>query len=125
MILLDTNILVYILNGNRSVLKKVSSLDEEFSISVITYLEISLGRNKNNLTQDEMEEFLEAFPALPITKEVSEVLLRVLEKKSASLRKNPLPDLFIGATAVAHNIPLLTNNKKDFSGFPELSLIEI
>ena len=51
--------------------------------------------------------------SLPITPEISSVMLQLMAKYCLSNRLN-LPDALIAATALHHGLPLYTLNRKDF-----------
>ncbi len=125
MILLDTNILIYLLNSDTKTIDFLEKFDEEFAISVISYIEVMIGREKEGFSKDQMKEHLSSFSLLPITINEASNVLEALDNKKSSLRKVHLQDYFIGATAVANDIPLVTNNGKDFKVFSKLKLIEL
>ncbi len=54
------------------------------------------------------------------------VLLRwriLLEAGRKAGRTHPQPDLFLAATALEHNLTLVTRNTKDFTSIPDLKLL--
>ena len=56
---------------------------------------------------------------LPVTKEIAVKAgeLRAERRKTKALPKRLVADVIIAATAMVHNIPLLTANAKDFKKF--------
>ncbi len=50
------------------------------------------------------------------------VILKTIELRK--LKRIKLPDAIIAATALVHSLPLYTNNIRDFSGIPGLSLVD-
>lgn len=124
--LLDTNILIYRLknagNVNNNFLKNV---DEPMSISVISYGELIFGaqksarREQNLLTAYKIKEI---FPVLNITPNVMDVFGKI---KAAAVKYGRIiddMDLLIAATALAHNLTLVTHNTKHFENIMELKL---
>ncbi len=56
-----------------------------------------------------------------------EVLLRwriLLEAGRKAGRTHPQPDLFLAATALEHNLTLVTRNTRDFTSIPDLKLLD-
>lgn len=66
---------------------------------------------------------LASLSTLPITPAISHDMLRLMEAYCLSNRLN-LPDALIAATALHHNLPLYTLNRKDFRYIPNLHLYE-
>ena len=117
--LLDTNICVFFLRGKKSIEKQI--LDKGINncfISEITVAELLYGVecDEYNFSENSkrVNEFTHLFTILPITN----ALLKYAQQK-AVLRKNGSliddMDLFIGATAIANDMVLLTDNEKHFS----------
>ncbi len=108
-ILIDTNILIYILGGNSEImllLEKAASLH----ISAVVVAEVLAGTPENKL--EEVKEFLNEFEVLPVTQDVAELagIYRALNKRFK------VKDMLIAATAQVYNLTLFTANKKDFHG---------
>jgi predicted nucleic acid-binding protein len=111
-LLLDTNI---VLEHLRSGLLNQANPDVDFAVSVITVTELlrypGLGREELGI----IETFLSITRLIPIDSTIA--------RRAASIgktRKTKLPDLLIAATAIQHNIPLITKNVKDFIKIPKL-----
>ena len=60
---------------------------------------------------------LKGYSVLNITQEVSVKAAEFVEKFHIS-HGLQIPDALIGASAIVHGLPLLTNNKKDFRYLP-------
>lgn len=128
--LLDTCVLSEMirLNPNASVIKWISSCNEDqLFISVLTLGEIQKGISKlsNIKRKDVLQHWLdndltERFDGriLPITRETALTWGEVLGEAEAKGRTLPSIDGLIGATAIAHNLTVVTRNEKDltFSG---------
>ena len=78
-------------------------------------------RNKNEFMATKQELFSN-FHILPLTMEVSIHFRKILDALSHG-KDIHFADQLIAATALAHNVPLLTLNKKHFMGIKELELI--
>lgn len=113
MILVDTDVLVWYLRGNEKAFKIIGNL-ENFSISVVTYMELVQGmRNKKELNS--FRQALHAWSAtiLYISEEISAKAMFAVEQHFLS-HSMQLADVLIGSTAVAHGLPLLTGDDKHY-----------
>jgi len=115
--LIDTNVLIDAQMGRLSE-KGLNFLadviNEDFIISFITLIEY--------LGYKDISKSSEEFIALAETIEVDKAII----KNCIDLRKNhkiKLPDAIIAATALAHNLILMTSNEKDFIEIQNLSVI--
>lgn len=115
--LLDTNICIYYIKGRYNLDKKFDAIDEDLLfISEITLAELKFGI-ENSASPDKnravLQDFLSGVQILPIFDS-----LDIFAKEKARLRKSGTPvddfDLFIGASAVANDMVLVTNNAKHF-----------
>ena len=115
--LLDTNICIFFNKGVRGLREKLAVIGiSNCAISEITYTELLFGveksdhRYKNLLTLEQFMtdiEMLSIGPAIPVfAKEKAR-----LQLAGASIDNF---DLLIGATAIHHNMTLVTNNTRHF-----------
>lgn len=112
--LIDTNILIYYFNGSLSVPSKekiTDMLNEDFNISVISKMEFLGFRLFDSREKREAARFISFANVLPLSEAIVE---RTIQLKQAG--KIRLPDAIIGATALYHNLNLVTHNVKDFVG---------
>ena len=113
-ILLDTDVLIYILEkADKSFLEKIIR-EYDFYISVITYFEFLVGAYRTNKLF--LKDLLENnFFIIPITEEIADKGA----KMQAKLMEKGTPidprDIVIGATAIVERMPLCTFNLKHFS----------
>lgn len=111
--LLDTNICIYFIKGQYELNKKILETGEENCfISEITVAELKYGI-ENSKTKETMRKIVEAFiPKFPIIPIYNS--LDIYAKEKAKLRKHGLIiddfDILIGATAIANNMVMVTNN---------------
>ncbi|MDR0819774.1 MAG: PIN domain-containing protein, partial [Oscillospiraceae bacterium] len=116
--LLDTDTCVYFLNRNEKVAERIGELvDGDAAISIITLAELQFGAYNSERVEQNLKrvEFLaQSAPILPLNETVTDCYARI----KASLRKAGTPladfDILIGATAIANNLTLVTNNDKHF-----------
>ena len=113
MLIVDTDVLIWYLRGNEKAFKTIENF-ENFSLSVVTYMELVQGmRNKNELNS--LRQALHAWNVtiLYITEEISAKAMFAVEQHFLS-HSMQLADALIGSTAVAHGLPLLTGNDKHY-----------
>ena len=125
--LLDTNILIYILNQHPEVVfhKFNQVAADQVGMSIISYGELLFG-TENSLYQKKSKRLLEALaqqiPVLPLTT----IAGHHYGKIRASLKKTGNligpNDLWIAAHALSLNTILVTNNTKEFSRVPHLKV---
>jgi hypothetical protein len=103
-VIFDTNLLIYL---SKYALKPERILNQATAISIITKIEV-LGF-QNNDEYDLRLAMCSELNVIPLTDSIAE--------ETINLRKHyriKLPDAVIYATALVGNVPLLTNNFKDF-----------
>ena len=124
--LLDTDVVAGALKGRQeevSLIKGLSS--QELSISLITYGElyegIYYGRNPKDAERAFLQ-FLRGVNVLPLNK----LIMKQFAQIRGNLRRSGNiigdPDLLIAATAIYHNLVLITYNVRDFQRIPKLNL---
>ena len=119
--LIDTDVLIWYLRGNRRAKTALDDL-KEFSISCVTYMEIVQGlRNQNELRL--WKSYLKERPIrqILIDTEISAKAMYLMEEFSLS-HKLRMADALIAATASVYGLDLLTGNAADYKFLPGLSL---
>lgn len=117
--LVDSNVLIgYIFE--RFETKQLDELDEIFNksfyISIITKIEV-LGYVGNPEDDALLKDLVSSAVILGINDDVADQTIKLKQ-----IVKTKTPDAIIAATAVAHNMALLTNNISDFKRIPDLKL---
>lgn len=115
--LLDTNICIYFLKGRFGLVERIDNVGfQNLFISEITIAELKYGVEKSEHVEKNrviVNKMIDAFKLLRIYP-----ALIIYAKEKARLRKsgNTIDDLdlLIGATAIAANMTLVTNNEKHF-----------
>jgi predicted nucleic acid-binding protein len=93
-----------------------------FAISVITKYEIYSGATQNQLTfWSTVLEAINIIPLDEVSVDTAVIINSALKKKRKQI---DLADLFIAATAVAHDLPLSTLNKKHFDRIDNLNIVD-
>ncbi len=112
MIVLDTNVLIDILNDNQLTIEKIQSLDTSLAISSITVMELLYGvLNKSEI--EKLENFFTLFKIIDINEDISKQSIALI-KTYAKNHKLDAPSSFIAATALTLNVPLFTSKLKNF-----------
>lgn len=114
-VLLDTNIILYFLNGDKTLADFLE--DKELYVSVISEMELLSYKEITNEEVEQVREFLSQCNIVNI--------IPSLKAETIALRRkygNKLPDSIIAASASIMDIPLITADR-DFSKIKEISLI--
>lgn len=124
-VLVDTSILIDYYrktDKDNSLWVNLVRLGYSFAISTVTKYEIYAGATSNQLAF--WNTVLQAITVMPLD-EVSVDMAVVINSALKKKRKQiDLADLFIAATAAAHNLPLVTLNRKHFDRIDGLQLID-
>lgn len=126
MFLLDTDTVIYMSKGRPQVLEKVREHTAEgLRISIVTLMELYYGAYKSQRPTVNMARvrLLETgLVILPLSPEIADVF----GMQKAALEKVGTPlddfDLAIAATALLHNLILVTNNQRHFQRIEGLRL---
>jgi len=109
-LLVDTDVFVDHLRGAR----RIQPGRGRILYSVITRCELFAGRE---VEEETVQRLLEAFEELPVDRLVAERAGRL--RRAGSLRT---PDALIAATALEHQLELVTRNTRDFQAARGLKL---
>ena len=118
--LVDTDVLVDVSRKNEAAIDFLDQLDDSWSMSIITALELIVGaRNKKEVNQ--IDQLVAVCFAIPLTTEIGNSSYGLLRQfaKSHGLR---VFDSLIAATAIEENLTLVTRNKKHFRMIGNLKL---
>ena len=116
--LVDSNIIIYHLNGEAIATNFLSQNYKEIAISQITYVEV-LSFPFTPQEESSVKELLAQFTILDIDQNISNQAI-----ENRKIKKIKLPDNLILSTAIVHNLILVTRNTKDFKTF-NVALIDI
>jgi tRNA(fMet)-specific endonuclease VapC len=124
--LLDTNICVCFLRGKKSIVEQIlnKGIDNCF-ISEITVAELFYGVECDEYNFKEnrkkVNEFIEILTVIPI----ADILLEYARQKAILRKKGNLiddMDLFIGSTATAKDMVLVTDNEKHLNRLSNIKI---
>jgi len=120
--LLDTSVIIDVLNQKRGrweLLESLVGAGDTLACSVVTLTEVYAGLRPKELAH--AERFLAWLEQYQVDSHLARnagLLKNEWAKKGRTLG---VVDLIIAATALAHNLPLITDNRKDFP-MPQLVL---
>ena len=124
--LIDTDIIIFALRGDKTVLAKFEeNKNIPISISMITYAELVFGAKRSGNEQKNMlkvNRILEIYPVEELNIGIMEVFADIKTKMYAQAIRIEDMDLFIAATAIYNDLTLVTNNTKHFKNIPLLEL---
>jgi predicted nucleic acid-binding protein len=115
--LIDSNIIIYAAQPEHNDLRQFIA-EHAPAVSAVSYVEV-LGYHQ--LTQEEREYFEEFFAAAQILELSQPVLDRAVQLRQS--RRMTLGDALIAATALVHNLTLVTRNDEDFEWIEDLDIL--
>jgi predicted nucleic acid-binding protein len=124
-ILLDTDVCIEMLRGNRSVIDKRHEYDEEIALSFMSAAELFYGAEKSSQRKKNINLVEELLITVEIIHTNIDVLKRFGELKAALSQSGeilPDADIFIAATALMHCSMLVTGNVNHFRRIAELRI---
>jgi tRNA(fMet)-specific endonuclease VapC len=119
--LLDSNICIYLMRHPplpRLVERVCACKVGEIGISTITWAEVMCGLHSKN-TQPQVSALREVLDVLPFDESAASIygaLSRAFPERRGSI------DRMIAAHAIALDVPLITNNERDFSSYAKEGL---
>jgi tRNA(fMet)-specific endonuclease VapC len=124
--LIDTDILINSLKNDPHVNQKFKdNLNIPKSISVITYGELVYGARKSQHVEKNLPavyRIAELFPVLDINKSIMDIFGEIKCNLERNGKIIPDMDILIAATALTHNLTLVTNNARHFQKIPALKI---
>src|SRR5580658_7777136 len=102
--LLDTNAVLYILDGDETLINFL--FEKELYLSIISEMELLSYRDITDKEKQTVEEFLKEFIIINIDEKIKQNTIEV--KKESGMK---LPDSIIAATAISLKLPIITSDK--------------
>ena len=119
--LIDTNIISKLFDGflTNDAIKFLSGLlIREQYISIINRIELFSWKGLRGEKLENVKTFIGEINEIALSEAIAERTIKI--RKERSIR---LPDAIIAATAIEHNLTLLSDNDKDFGGISGLKYI--
>ncbi len=127
--ILDSDILIYFLKGEKTVINKIISLPEDsLFITIINYTELLYGiYNSTKVTQnrEKILPFLDNFEVLKFDKKSSEIFAKLKAKLKKQGNIIADMDLMIASIAISNKAILFTNNLKHFRRINGLEILGV
>ena len=119
--LVDTDVLIWHLRGFRQATEKLDSYST-LIISAVTYMELLQGlRNKAEMKALQQSLEMRHTQRMPLTPAITDKATALMEDRVLSDGLQ-MADALIAATALEHQLNLLTGNAKHFSAIPALKI---
>ena len=119
--LIDTDVLIWMTRGHAGAAAKLQTITP-WRISAVTYMELSQGcRNKEELTRIKNGLALCHTEIMPISAAISDCAMQLIDAYTLS-HSMQLGDALIAATALEHNLTVLTANIKHFGAIEGLRI---
>ena len=126
-IILDTNIVSYLMRGGQLAQDYIPHLRGRLlAITFITVGELYFGAEKANWGQKrrtKLETTLRNFAVIPYDHEIARCYGRLVAERQRGGDPIAPNDAWIAACAVRHDVPLITHDAGDFTGINGLKLI--
>jgi tRNA(fMet)-specific endonuclease VapC len=122
--LIDTNIAIYLRDGNISIIAQLDRLSARPDISILTQIELEGGvYNRPELTERRraaVDKMLANMKIYDFDAATALAYRAILATRGYSRPR--VTDRMIAATAIVHGLTLITINRGDFQDIPGLSL---
>ena len=116
--LLDSNIAIYASKPSYQFLRSWM-MSQSVAASAISRVEVLGFHNLSSPERQDLESLFSQMIVLPMLPNVVERAVLVRQQKKTSLG-----DALVAATALEHNLPLVTRNKTDFTWIPGLQVFD-
>ena len=125
MILIDTDICIELLRGNRQILEKRLACSAEIAVAFMTVAELFYGAEKSQKRKENLglvDRFLLSVRIMHTDSDIARKFGQLKAGFAQDGRMLPDADLLIAATALARDAILVTGNVKHFQRIGELKI---
>jgi len=125
MILLDTNVVVAFLNGDKSVLKRIRVEIDKIALSTLVVAELDYGARVSRKSEENLEKLyrlVDIVQVVPFDIECARIFGTIKSRLRSLGKPTGEVDALIAATAMAHEAILVTTNKKHFENIEGLKV---
>lgn len=127
LLLIDTDIASFIFKGSDYADPYLPILGgQELALSFMTVAELfqwAILRKWGDRRLAQLEQYLSNYLIIPVDQPLCREWAQVRADRQSAGRPISSQDAWIAATALRHDLPLVTHNVKDFLGTPNLRLI--
>ncbi len=126
LICLDTSVLIDFYrkkDKSKTWLYKLSLKYSLFAVTSVTVFEIFMG--SDDLQNDFWSEFFQRNVILPFDSNAAKRAVIIDKELKAQRKRIDIPDLFIAACAMEHDMPLATLNLKHFQRISKLEIVDM
>ncbi|NJR63336.1 MAG: type II toxin-antitoxin system VapC family toxin [Cyanobacteria bacterium CRU_2_1] len=127
LVLIDTDIASFIFKGSDYAAPYLPLLSgQELSLSFMTVAELfqwAILRQWGDRRLAQLEQYLANYVIIPVDQPLCREWAQIRADRQNMGRVISPQDAWIAATAIRHNLPLITHNRKDFQEIPNLQLI--
>lgn len=125
MILLDTNVVIDFLNGNKTVLKRIRAEIDRITLSTLVVAELDYGAKASQKAKENLENlyrFVDIVQVIPFDFECAKIFGTIKSKLRSLGKPTGEVDALIASTAIAHKATLITANKRHFENIEGLKV---
>ena len=123
--LLDTNVAIYLRDGDPAISANIAALDDAILLSIVTRVELEGGVHRDAADaparRARLDTLLTAIPVLAFDAAAADAYAAIVARAGYSRRK-PL-DRMIAAHALVHRATLVTMNPDDFRDIAGLEML--
>jgi len=125
MILLDTNVIVAFLNGDKSILKRMRAEIDKVALSTLVIAELDYGAKVSQKSEENLEKLyrlVDIVRVIPFDIECARIFGTIKSELRSVGKPTGEVDALIASTAMAHEAILVTGNKKHFENIAGLKV---
>ena len=123
--LLDTDICIEILRGNKSIIERRGATPDDTATTWITACELAYGAEKSARARENQElvdRFLATLPIFGLDPAAARHFGRIKTRLEGKGKRLADADLFISAIALARGAQLVTGNRRHYERIEELEI---
>ena len=125
MILLDTNVVIALFNGNQAALKMIQAEIGRITLSSLVVAELDYGAKASQKAKENIEKlhrFVDIIRVIPFDLECAKIFGTIKSKLRKIGKPTGETDALIAATAMAYRALLITGNRKHFENIEGLKV---
>ena len=123
-VLIDTSIIIEHLRKQNRAKSILYNIVDSYNLYISTVVEFELYTGATDTPKrHDIQEILAWCVVLPFTSDVAQVAATIYQQLKAKNQLIEIRDILIGATAVTHDLPLMTLNMGDFSRIDRLQFL--